>query len=90
MTEKEFKEYVLGWAEKIGVKDKISSIQLRDLKTKLASCSSKGRLTFDKSILHNDTETVQEIVIHELLHLRYQNHGKLFKLMLKTYLKESS
>ncbi|QID32261.1 M48 family metallopeptidase [Hydrogenobacter sp. T-8] len=27
-------------------------------------------------------------IVHELLHLRYKNHSKLFKLVLKTYLEE--
>ncbi|SHK47965.1 M48 metallopeptidase family protein [Thermocrinis minervae] len=79
-----FKEEVLMLAEEIGVKPK--EIHLRTMKRKLASCSSKGRLTFDKSILEEPKERRYEIILHELLHLKYPNHGKIFKLVLKAYL----
>lgn len=86
MTQEEFKKRVYNWAEKIGVTDKIKSIQLRNLKNKIASCSNTGRLTFDISILNMDTNRIDEIIVHELLHFRYPNHGKLFKYILKEYL----
>lgn len=88
MNKTRFKRYVLEWAEKIGVSNKITSIQLRKMKTKLASCSSKGRLTFDISILEKNSKEMDEIIVHELLHLRYSHHGKMFSLMLKRYLNE--
>ncbi len=58
------------------------------MKRKWASCSSRGRLTFDPDILEKDREFQDESVIHELLHLRYPNHGRMFKQMLEMYLKE--
>lgn len=82
----DFKNLVYKWAEKIGVKEKIKSIQIRSLKSKIASCSSKGRLTFDYSILSESEEKINHIIVHELLHLRYKNHGALFKKMEKYYL----
>lgn len=88
MNKTRFKKYVLEWAEKIGVSNKITSIQLRKMKTKLASCSSKGRLTFDISILEKNSKEMDEIIVHELLHLRYPNHSKMFNLILKNYLKK--
>lgn len=83
MTAKEFKSYVYEWARKIGVDQKVSSIHLRKMKNKIASCSNRGRLTFDISILTEDKYRIDEIIIHELLHYRYPNHGKMFKIMLK-------
>lgn len=72
------------WADRIGVSPK--EIHLRRMKNKLASCSSKGRLTFDLSLLDEPDKVRLEAVIHELLHLRYQNHSKMFKVLLNTYL----
>lgn len=86
-TPKEFKRDVQGWAEKIGVKNKIRQIQLRKMKRKWASCSSKGRLTFEPSILEKPSDFRDGIILHELLHLRYPNHGKMFKLLLGAYLR---
>ena len=45
----EFKQEVLAWAEEIGVVPK--GIHIRKMKRKWASCSSRGRLTFDPSLL---------------------------------------
>ncbi len=84
ITSDEFKQEVLEWAEKIGVK--VKEIHLRKMKKKWASCSSKGRLTFDVSLLKEQPDIRHEVIVHEVLHLRYHNHGKLFNLMIKTYL----
>lgn len=85
MTSQEFKTFVYQLAQEIGVSHRISSIHLRKMKTKIASCSSKGRLSFDPDILGLPFERRKEIIIHELLHLRYPNHGKMFKLLAKFY-----
>lgn len=86
MTEKDFKLKVTTLAERIGVLEKISCIQLRKMKNKIASCSDKGRLTFDISVLDYSEDKVNEIILHELLHLRYKNRGKIFKILLRHYL----
>lgn len=86
MSESEFKSYVYQLALAIGVSEKIHSIQLRKMTKKIASCSQAGRLTFDPWILEQEKEKIKEIIIHELLHLRYPNHGNMFKLMLKEYI----
>lgn len=85
ITSDEFKQEVLEWAEKIGVK--IKEIHLRKMKRKWASCSSKGRLTFDVSLLKEEPEVRHKIIVHEVLHLRYPNHGKMMKAMQGAYLK---
>jgi hypothetical protein len=59
------------------------------MKTKWASCSSSGRLTFDKKLLDEPEEVRLKVIIHELLHLKYPNHGKMFKLLLDYYLQKS-
>ena len=81
----EFKKQVWDLAEKIGVEPK--EIHIRRMKNKWASCSAKGRLTFDTSLLNEPIEMRLKIIIHELLHLKYPTHGKMFKRLLDTYLK---
>ncbi len=87
MTRDEFKRVTLKWAKIIGVSPK--EIHFRSMKRKWGSCSSKGRLTFDTSILDESKEVVYEKMIHELLHLKYPDHGKMFKALLNTYLKRA-
>jgi len=84
MKPEEFKLEILSWAEKIGVTPK--EIHIRKMKRKWASCSSRGRVTFDPSLLKEPAERRAEVIVHELLHLRYPNHGKMFKLLMKHYL----
>ncbi len=79
-----FRAEVHAWARRIGVTPR--EIHLRPMKRKWASCSSRGRLTFDTGLLRHTAEFRREVIIHELLHLKVPNHGKLFKALLKTYL----
>ena len=80
----DFKRDVKKWAEMIGIP--VREIHLRPMKRKWGSCSSRGRLTFDTGILTESDEKRVEIVLHELLHMKYPNHGKMFQAMHRTYL----
>jgi len=86
MTHEEIKQEVFEWAKKIGVTPK--EIHFRSMNRKYASCSARGRLTFDPSLLNESIERRTEIIVHELLHLKYPNHGKMFKALLKSYTKK--
>lgn len=79
-----FRAEVLTWANRVGVEPK--EIHLRPMKHKWASCSSKGRVTFDPALLKEPASFRAEVIVHELLHLKIPNHGPLFKAMLRSYL----
>ena len=79
-----FKAEVKAWAHRIGVEP--TEIHIRPMRRKWASCSSKGRLTFDTDILRQPAPFRSEAAVHELLHLKVPNHGKLFKALLRSYL----
>ncbi len=80
----EFNREVKKRAEKVGVE--VKKIRLRSMKRKWASCSSRGRITFDKCLLEMPIKRRSEVIIHELLHLKYPNHGRMFKALMKTYI----
>jgi hypothetical protein len=40
-----------------------------------ASCSSRGRVTFDLGLLVQPESFRREVVVHVLLHLKVPNHG---------------
>ncbi len=79
-----FKVEAIKWAGVVGVEAK--GIHLRPMKTKWASCSSNGRLTFNTELLGCPARFRAETVVHELLHLKVRNHGRLFKELLRTVL----
>ena len=82
-----FKAEVKAWARLIGVEP--TEVHVRPMRRKWASCSSKGRLTFDSELLHQPASFRAEAVVHELLHLKVPNHGKLFKALLRAHLASS-
>jgi len=82
-----FKAEVRSWAEKIGVE--FNTITIRSMSKKWASCSSKGNLTFDTDLLKQPAEFRRKTIIHELLHLKYPNHSKMFKALEKAYLEKA-
>jgi predicted metal-dependent hydrolase len=54
---------------------------------KWASYSGRGRITFNSDILNQTKKFLDEVIVHELLHLKYPNHGKMFKALMRSYLK---
>lgn len=80
------KAEVRAWARRIGVEPK--EVQFRRMTRKWASCSSQGRLTFDRDLLHQPAAFRAEVIVHELLHLKVPNHGPLFRALLRSYLAE--
>ena len=61
-------------------------IAMRPMRKKWASCSSRGRLTFDSGLLEVDRDFGEYVIVHELLHLRVANHGPVFSALLTAYL----
>jgi predicted metal-dependent hydrolase len=83
MTHDELKQEVHMWSQKIKVNP--LEVHVRQMKRKWASCSSRGRITFNTDILKQTKKFINEVIVHELLHLKYPNHGKMFKALMKSY-----
>ena len=79
-----FKQRVYEWAEKLDVK--VQNLAVRPMKNKWASCSTNGNLNFSIELLVLDQELGDYVIVHELLHFRAHNHGKLWKSLMHTYL----
>lgn len=78
------KAEVRAWAARIAVQ--VREIHIRPMTRKWASCSTSGRLTFDAALLAEPSELRAEVIVHELLHLKVGNHGKLFRSLVRAYL----
>lgn len=83
-----FKAEVESWANRIGVKPK--EVRIRFMKSKWASCSSNERLTFNMEILRQPANFRSEAIVHELLHLKVPNHGRLLKNLMRALLSQST
>lgn len=80
----DFKRKVQHWADKLDIQ--VTSISIRAMKNKWASCSTNGRLNFDTSLLKLRPDLQDYVIVHELLHFRVPNHGKLWKALMMAYL----
>ena len=79
-----FKARVKEWASKLKVKP--SQVRLQRMTKKWGSCSTSGWVTFDLGLTDERQEFQDYVIVHELLHLKVPNHGKLFKSYLRAYL----
>lgn len=81
----EFKTRVREWAQKLDVS--IGIISFRVMKNKWASFTKKSNLfIFDIDLIHMDKHITDYVIVHELLHFRVPNHGKLWKSYMSSYL----
>ena len=81
-----YKQRVHDWSARIGVE--VVWLGLRPMRRKWASCSTNGHLNFNVELLHQPTKVQDYVIVHELLHLRVPNHGKLFKSLMRAHLGE--
>ena len=79
-----FKTEVARWAAVIKVNPK--QVRLQHMTRRWASCSAGGRISFNDDLLAQPRRFRDYVIVHELLHLKVPNHGKLFKSLLKAYL----
>ena len=76
---------VEGWAGRLRVQP--SQIRIQTMTRKWGSCSSAGCVTFSVDLMSRSTAFQDFVIVHELLHLRIHNHGKLFHSTLRAYLR---
>ena len=85
-TKAAFKQRVRTWAAQIEVE--VVWLGIRPMRRKWASCSTKGHVNFNSELLQKDRKFQDYVIVHELLHLRVPNHGKLFKSLMRAHLGE--
>ena len=79
-----FKARVQSWAAKIRVKPK--QVRVQKMVRKWASCSTRGWVTFSEDLLRQRRQFQDYVIVHELVHLKVPNHGKLFKSLVRIHL----
>jgi len=64
------------FAQKYGFN--FSKIRLSSARTRWGSCNSKGTLSFSWRLVMAPLEIIDYVIIHELVHLKIQNHSSTF------------
>ena len=71
-----FKERTHYYAEKIGCT--YGKITIRNQKTRWGSCSNKKNISYNVRMMCAPIDKIDYIILHEVMHLKYFNHGPLF------------
>ena len=83
-TAAQFKEKVAVWAKRVRVKP--TQVRVQHMTQKWGSCSTAGWVSFARDLLSEHPSFQEYVIVHELLHLKVPNHGKLFKSYLAAHL----
>jgi predicted metal-dependent hydrolase len=71
------------WAVKLRVNPRV--IRVQDIHCKWGSCSSLGTVTLAHGLVTQSVGFQDFVIVHELLHLRFSSHGKVFKALLTAH-----
>lgn len=72
------------WSKKIGVSPK--KLSIRGQKTLWGSCTHFGHISLNFKLMVFPTEVADYVIVHELCHMRYQNHSRAFWNLVEQYL----
>lgn len=64
----------------------LRQVRLQSMRRKWASSSTRGTVSFSRDLLRRTRRFQDEVIVHELVHLRVPNHGRLFKRMVSSFL----
>ena len=84
LTPQALRDLVTTWAERIGVQ--VERIYIREMRTKWASCSSRGTITLSRDLLQLPRDMVEYVVCHELVHVKIPGHGKGWQVLMSIHL----
>lgn len=73
------------WASRLEVAPR--SVRIRPMVRKWGSCSEGGIITLADDLTNRPHDFQDFVIVHELLHLRIPNHGRLFKALMTVHLK---
>lgn len=82
----ELKRRVMSWAVKLKVNPKV--VRIQRMSTKWGSCSPHGTITLASDLVDQGHRFQDLVIVHELLHLRYSGHGRVFRAVLRAHVPE--
>ena len=57
---------------------KYNKLALRNQKTRFGSCSCQNNINLNINLMNYDTDVIDYVIIHELVHTKIKNHSKTF------------
>ncbi|MDR1163392.1 MAG: DUF45 domain-containing protein [Candidatus Accumulibacter sp.] len=81
--DQDLRRRALAWAVKLKVNPRVLRVQT--MRRKWGSCSSAGTVTLARDLSDREARFQDYVIVHELLHLRYATHGRVFKALMSAY-----
>ena len=73
------------WEKKIGIKGK--EVKIKRMKTNWGTCNKKqGRIWINLELAKKPIETIEYVLIHEMVHMQERNHTSKFVELMNQYL----
>lgn len=79
----DLKRRVMAWAVKLKVNPKV--VRVQEMRRKWGSCSSAGIVTLATDLIDQGVRFQDYVIVHELLHLRFPTHGRMFKALMTAH-----
>jgi len=79
----ELRRKVYAWTLKLGINPR--TLRIQEMPRKWGSCSLAGTVTLARDLSEHDEIFQDYVIVHELLHLRYPTHGRMFKVLMTMY-----
>ena len=80
----DLRKRVEAWALRLAVQT--PRVRIQHMSRKWGSCSASGTITLAADLTEREAEFQDFVIVHELLHFRVPNHGKLFKALMTAHL----
>ena len=71
------------WSRRLNVRPRL--VRVQRMTRKWGSCSTLGIVTLAADLADRAPDFQDFVIVHELLHLRVPNHGKLFKALMTVH-----
>lgn len=79
----ELKRRAMAWAVKLRVNPRL--IRVQEMSRKWGSCSAAGTVTLAADLVKQHARFQDYVIVHELLHLRFTTHGRMFKALMSAH-----
>ena len=78
--EQQLRRRVMKWAMVLEVNP--TQVLVRPMADRWGSCAPDGTVTLADDLATAESEVQDYVIVHELLHLRHQDHGRVFRALL--------
>lgn len=63
-----------------------TGVRITSAKNRFGSCNGKNSICYSYRLMLYDIKAIEYVVVHELAHIRYKDHGKDFYKLIENYL----